>query len=495
MDKSFHKGKNKRRQVLIGIGSASVIGVTGLGAYFSLNKILNNPASNKKETYKPTEEKLLKLGIIGFGIRGEHLARSLGFATLEWKKESLKSSRKNNKDTRYQNYINQPSLNVEFKGICDLFDVRVEKAKNAFGKKVKRYRHYQDLINSNEIDAVIIATPDHWHAQMTIDAVKAGKHVYVEKCFTQTIEETYQAYDAVKESGLVFQLGHQLRHTDSYHAAKESINQGLLGEISLIQTNSNRNSPNGAWIYHIHPKANDKTVDWKYFHQKNNQSSFDADRFFRWRKYWEYGTGLFGDLMTHDFDAINQILEMGIPETVMASGGNYYWKDGREVPDVLQVSMEYPSKGFTYLYSASQANQYHRPNLIMGDDATMEIGARMNIYPDPNSKRYKDKLSSGQMDVKTPFYSSGSSKDVDAISSATTKYFANKGMLYTYRDGKRLDPTYLHLEEWLNAIRYGGTTSCNIEQAFQEAIATHMAVKSYKEKRQVKWDKVSKRII
>lgn len=486
MSKELHK-KNKRRELLIGLGSASLLSITGFGAYFTdLNKVLKKPESNKPMPVID-EEKPLRLGIIGFGIRGEQLARSLSLGI---------SKNQEQNDKQGQNANELSSLNVEFRGICDLFDIRAEKAKTVLGSKAKRYKHYQDLLDSDDIDAVIIATPDYWHAQMTIDAVNAGKHVYVEKCFTRTIEETYQAYDAVKKSGLVFQLGHQLRHTESYHAAKESIDQGLLGKISLVQTNSNRNSPNGAWIYNIHPKANAKTVDWAHF-VKNNQKPFDPDRFFRWRKYWDYGTGLFGDLMTHDFDAINQILGMGIPETVMASGGNYYWKDGREVPDVLQVSMEYPTKGFTYLYSASQANQYHRPNIIMGDEATMEIGARMHIYPDPNSKRYKDKLQNGQMDVKTPFYSSGSpeNEDLDAVSSATTKYFANKGMLYTYRNGKRLDPTYLHLEEWLNAIRYGGNTSCNIEQAFEEAITAHMAVKSYKEKRQIKWDNNLKRIV
>lgn len=478
----------KRRQVLIGLGSMSLLGIAGIGAYISN---LNNAFKSKdrKPDNSNEQEKKLRLGIIGFGVRGEQLARSSGFATSKWKREALKASKNNKNDKRYEDYINQPSLNIEFKGVCDLFDLRSEQALEAFGKGAKRYKSYRELLDSREIDAVIIATPDHWHASMTTDAVNAGKHVYVEKCFTRTIKETYDVYDAVKKSGKVFQLGHQLRHTESYHAAKDAIKKGVLGKISLIQTNSNRNSLNGAWVYDLNPKANSKTVDWEQFNLSKKRTPFNADRFFRWRKYWDYGTGLCGDLMTHDFDAINQILEMGIPEKVTASGGNYYWKDGREVPDVLQVSMEYPSKGFTYLYSATQSSAHYRPNLIMGDDATMEIGARMDIYPDPNSKKYKQKLLNGLMDTEVPFYSSEQNKDVDAVSSATTKYFANKGMLYTYRNGKRLDPTYLHIEEWIKAIRYGKTTSCNIDQAFEEAITTHMAVKSYKENRHVMWDK------
>lgn len=482
----------KRRQVLKGLGTLSVLSAAGIGTY-AVTSNSTKPNAHMSTTGKA--EQPLRLGIIGCGIRGSQLMRSSGFATSEWKNKALESAKKNEHDTRYKDHMDQPGLDIEYKGICDLFDVRAESALKAAGKGAKRFENYKDLLDSKEIDAVIIATPDHWHAQMVIDAVQAGKHVYVEKCMTRTAPEVFDVYNAVRKSGLVFQLGHQLRHTESYHAAKDVIDKGVLGKISLIQTNSNRNSPNGAWVYDIHPQANENNIDWAQFNLPGAKMPFDPDRFFRWRKFWDYGTGLFGDLMTHDFDAINQIMEMGIPETVMASGGTYYWKDGREVPDVLQVSMEYPAHGFTYHYSATQANARQRPNIIMGHDATMEIGRSMNVYPDSGSTRFKHKLKAGEMDPSVPIYSSTKRPDIDGTSSATTKYFKDKGMLYTYHNGKRLDPTYLHIREWLECIRNGGTPSCDIDQAFQEAITTHMAVKSYKEARQISWDHESQKIL
>jgi predicted dehydrogenase len=377
-----------------------------------------------------------------------------------------------------------------------LFDYRVESAAKAGGESAVRYKNYQDLLDAKNIDAVIIATPDHWHAQMILDAVKAGKHVYSEKCLTRTAQEAVEVFDTVSASGLTFQLGHQLRQTASYHAAKEVISRDMLGHISLIQTNSNRNSKNGAWVYDFHPDANANTIDWKQFERENKDRAFSLDRFFRWRKYWDYSTGLFGDLLTHDFDAINQIMSLGIPDRVMSSGGTYFWKDGREVPDVLQVVMEYPKKGLTYNYSATQANQRKRPNIIMGSDATMEIGSTMSVYPDRNSKLYREKLQSGELspDKKMFAYNSNNS-EFDGVSSATQKYFAEKGMMFTDVNGKRMNPTYLHVREWLDSIRNGTTPSCNIDQAFEEAIATHMSVSSFREQRMVRWDKDARKII
>ena len=199
--------------------------------------------------------------------------------------------------------------------------------------------------------------------------------------------------------------------------------------------------------------------------------------------------------MTHEFDAINQILALGIPESVVSSGGIYYWKDGREVPDVLQVVMEYPKRDLTYQYSATLSNQGNRPNLIMGNDATMHVGAKVDVFPDPQSRKYASKLRSGELDPNTSLieYDSDTASDVDGITSATTKYFMQKGMMYTNENGKRVDPAYLHIREWLEGIRTGAPTSCDIEQAYEEAISAHMAVEAYKTGRKVHWDEENKK--
>ena len=376
------------------------------------------------------------------------------------------------------------------------------------GNKPTRYRTYEELIAASDIDAIVIAAPDHWHAPMAIAAARAGKHVYVEKPMTHNISETYELYKTINESGIVFQVGHQHRQTQSFLTAIDAINKGSLGHISLIQTNTNRNDDNGAWQYEIHEAANPKTVDWNQFLGNAPKIPYNGEHFFRWRKWWEYGTGLSGDLLTHDFDRINCLLKMGIPKTIVASGGVYTHNDGRDVPDVFQVVMEYPEfmmttsqekgkeKGMTFMYSATLGNQYNRGTILMGHDATMELGNSMIIYADPRSTRYADWLKDGTATADVPLYSyDPRAKGLDGVTSATAKYFADKGLLFTYRDGKRVDSTHLHMREWLSCIRNGGKPSCGIEEGFQEAIAAHMGTLSLKTGRRVEWDATARKIV
>jgi predicted dehydrogenase len=488
----------KRREVIKGLGALSAAGLMAFKADllfadadidgFDLN------GYDKLTSYKAGEE--LRIGIIGFGIRGEQLVRAAGFATEGWKNSLQSATKKNPQDTRWADYVAQPDLNIKFTGVCDIYDTKAKLAIETLGSEASYYKTYKELLASTNIDAVIIATPDHMHAEMVLEATKNGKHVYVEKCLSRTAAEAVDIHRAVSASDISFQLGHQLRQTASYHAAKELISKGVLGKISLIQTNTNRNDANGAWQYNIPQDASPETIDWQQFNL-NNQHDFDTDRFFRWRKYWDYGTGLLGDLMTHEFDAINQILSLGIPESVISSGGIYYWKDGREVPDVLQVVMEYPTRDLTYQYSASLSNQGNRPNLIMGNEATMQVGAKVDVFPDPQSKKYAAKLRSGALNPNTSLveYDSNTADEVDGVSSATTKYFMQKGMMYTNENGKRVDPAYLHIREWLESIRTGTPTSCNIEEAYVEAISAHMAVEAYKTGRKVHWDEKDKKFV
>ena len=196
----------------------------------------------------------------------------------------------------------------------------------------------------SDIDAVIIAAPDHWHGPMTIEAAKHGKHVYCEKPMTWTVPETYEVVKAVKENNIIFQLGHQGRQTESYVKAKEAIDKNILGKISLIEVTTNRNSPDGAWVYDIHPDASEKNIDWKQFIGQAPWHEFSLERFFRWRCWWDYSTGLSGDLLTHEYDAMNQILGLGIPDSATSSGGIYFYKDGRTVPDVLHTIFEFSEK-------------------------------------------------------------------------------------------------------------------------------------------------------
>jgi predicted dehydrogenase len=454
----------------------------------------------------------VRLGIIGFGIRGEQLCRALGFATKEWLASMKESAEKNPNDTRLKEFLDQENLNLKITAVCDVFDVNADRVINSFStpeNKVARYATHKELVASGQVDAVIIATPDHWHAPMAIDAINAGVHVYVEKPMTHSISETYALRDAVRSNEkIVFQVGHQHRQTQSFLTAMDIINKKTLGHISLITTNTNRNDDNGAWQYDIHEKASPETIDWDMFLGNAPKVPFNKEHFFRWRKWWAYGSGLSGDLLTHDYDRINCLLKMGIPTSVMASGGIYTHRDGRNVPDVLQVNMEYPDfniggsqdagkeKGMTFIYSATLGNQFDRGTYLMGHDATMELGNMITIYADARSTRFADMIKEKRIDPNVPIYQyNPMANATDAVTSATAKYFANKGLLWTYRDGKRVDSTFLHMREWLSCIRNGGTPSCSITEGFQEAISAHMAGLSYKLGRRIEWDAAAEKII
>jgi len=450
----------------------------------------------------------IRLGIIGNGGEGEALVRSAGFAHPEWVENSRSAAERNPRNRGYATFMQQDDLNVDLVAVCDVFDVRAQRGLDASTNKIgptaenstvgaTRFLRYTDMLESPDVDAVLIATPDHWHSQMCIDAVAAGKHIYVEKAMTRTEEDTHRMYDAVKNSDIVFQLGHQQRQTESHIKAREVVDAGILGPITLVETTTNRNDPWGAWVWDIHEEGNENTIDWDQFHgPAPGTLPFDADRFFRWRKYFDYGTGLSGDLFSHEYDAINQILDLGIPKTAVSSGGIYHFKDGRDVPDTWQAVLEYPERDLTLVYSATLWNGHWRGRVFMGHDATMEVDNGLTIRAEGSSTRYEEKIDEGIIDTSRPMFTfQPGFIGLDALTSATAEYFARRGLLYTYRGGKLVNAYHLHIAEWLDVIRNGGDTSCNIERGFEEAISCHMATRSYQEKRQVEWDPVARRIV
>ncbi len=511
----------KRRDLLKGMAALPVVGALGWSVLKKQNsdKALKNKilseldikAKAPKTTGKMTGD-VIRLGIVGPGGRGRHLMRAAGFAEPSWLEDVKRSFELNPHDKRFETFLGQENLNVQFTAVCDVFDEHLDRAYHAAkagGNEPKRYKNYMDLVNDSNVDAVIIGTPDHIHAPVAIAAIKASKHVYIEKCMTHKVDEAFALRQAAMEHpDVVIQVGHQHRQTESFLTAIDIVEKNVLGHVSLIEASTNRNDDVGAWQYEINPKANANTVAWEQFLGDARKIPFNAEHLFRWRKWWAYGTGLSGDLLTHDYDRINCILKMGIPDSVTASGGIYTHRDGREVPDVMQVAMEFPDystgssqdkgkeKGMTFLYSATLGNQYWRPTKLMGHDATLELGGTLTVYPDACSSRYKDMLEKGTITAGDPMYSYDPRlKGIDAVTSATAKYFAQKGLLYTTREGKQVDSTHLHIREWISAVRNNTEVSCGMQEGFEEAISAHMATISYKTGRRVFWDKSTEKIV
>ena len=225
---------------------------------------------------------------------------------------------------------------------CDLYDGRLVTAKEKYGNTIFTTKDFQEIINRKDIDAVIVATPDHWHKDISVAAMNAGKHVYCEKPMVHDITEGAAVVEAQKKNKVVFQVGSQGMSSLGNEKAKELLAAGAIGKLNYAEGFWARNSPFGAWQYDIPADASDKTVDWKTFQHHLPDRPFDAKRFFRWRCFRDYGTGVSGDLFVHLFSSLHFITNSAGPDKVMATGGLRYWKDGREVPDILLGMFDYP---------------------------------------------------------------------------------------------------------------------------------------------------------
>src|SRR5262245_20634517 len=262
--------------------------------------------------------------------------------------------------------------NVEVIGICDIYERHKRQAKE-IAPKAEVYHDFRKLLERKDLDAVVIATPDHWHAPMAIQAMEAGKDIYLEKPMTLTIEEAREVYQTSKRTRRVVQVGPQATSKGKYWAAAEAIKKGLIGKVVLSQSSYCRHSPEGEWNYPIHPDASPQNLDWKAWLGSAPQREFSPERYFRWRKYWDYSGGVATDLFYHRLAPLLIAIGQEFPSRVSASGGIYVQKDGREVPDTYTTTIDYPS-GHTIIIAGSMCNDTRIPEVIRGTKASIHFG-------------------------------------------------------------------------------------------------------------------------
>jgi predicted dehydrogenase len=277
---------------------------------------------------------------------------------------------------------NAQANNISQAAVCDVWAVRNDVAKEATGGKADTYTDYRKLIERKDIDAVVVATVDHWHAQCSMDAMESGKHVYCEKPMTRYLGEAFKIYDVVQKTGKVFQVGSQGTSAQGWHRAAQLIKEGAIGKPIWAQGYYCRNNPKGEWNYSIREEANADTVDWKmWLGPVPKKIPFNADHFFRWRKFYPYCAGLLGDLVPHRLFPL--MLATGNPEfpkRVVCLGTKHVGTDAnfpgalvRDVPEHIELIAEFPS-GMTMVIASSTVNSKSPGFVIYGHHATLEIG-------------------------------------------------------------------------------------------------------------------------
>ena len=268
---------------------------------------------------------------------------------------------------------------VRLVAAADCYDGRLAHCKELWGSDVFTTRDYREILARKDVDAVLIATPDHWHRQAAIDAIKAGKDVYLEKPMIHVYPDGPAIIEAAHASDRILQVGSQRVSSIVYAKARQLLQSGAIGKLNMVTARWDRNSAIGAWDYSIPLDASTETCDWPRFQGTAPKHAWDAERFFQWRKWKDYGSGVAGDLFVHLFSGTHFITGSKGPTRAMATGGLRYWKDGRDVYDVLLALFDY-DEGFNLSLHVNfvDGGEESEGFLFTGSEGLMEIDGRTN---------------------------------------------------------------------------------------------------------------------
>lgn len=379
--------------------------------------------------------------------------------------------------------------NIQITAVCDLYKGRLEAANNRWGGKLFMTNDYMELLKRTDVDAVIIGTPDHWHMPISIAALNAGKHVYCEKPMVHSVGQGQKVIDAWKKSGKIMMVGSQGLSSLGNEKARELLANGVIGDLNYAEGFWARHSPEGAWQYKIPADASTQTVSWDRY-EIDKKHAFDPLRFFRWRNYLDYGTGMSGDLFVHLFSSLHFITNSLGPTKIAALGGLRYWKDGRDVPDVLLGSFDYPQSpqhpGFDLslrcnFVDGTSGTTYLR---LVGSKGSMdvkweEVVVRFNDNPESDDPFMKDKAKE-----------SAASTTMEA----RKRILPPREMTYKAEDGYK-GAHYDHFGNLFRAIREGGTVVEDPIFAFRACAPALLCNDSYFQNKFMLWDPINMKLM
>ena len=277
---------------------------------------------------------------------------------------------------------------VKLVAVADCYQGRLTHSKEMWGDDILTTRDYQEILARSDVDAVIVATPDHWHKKAAIDAMKAGKDVYCEKPMVHQHADGPEMIEAARATNRIIQIGSQRVSSAIYAKAKELLAAGAIGQLNMVTARWDRNSAMGAWNYTVPMDASPETCDWTRFLGTAPKIPFNAEHFFQWRKWKAYGTGVAGDLFVHLFSGTHFITGAKGPTRAMATGGLRFWKDGRDAPDVMLALFDYP-EGFNLSLRVNfvDGGEESEGLIFTGSEGTMEIaGNSVSVNRSPREK-------------------------------------------------------------------------------------------------------------
>jgi len=404
---------------------------------------------------RPAPSDRVTVGFIGTGARGQELMQAV-----------------------------QQHKQAEIVAICDAYKGRIERALDRTGNRAKVYKTYPGLLADKSIDAVVIATPDHWHKQILLDAVRAGKDVYCEKPLTYRTADGLEIIKAAKAKERIVQVGSQGVSSDIGIKAKEIIQAGKIGKVTLIRADYNRNTASGAWIYPIPPDASPQTVDWEMFLGPAPKRPFSLERFFRWRCFQDYSGGIATDLFVHLCTTVHFLMNAKVPSRVMAMGELYRWTKDRDVPDTLNAILEYP-EGFSTSLSSTFNNELSAEGSfqILGTEGSLTIGGGgLMLYPDNSVEDNRWIVESWSKSLEDAYY-----RDPKVIQ---TEVEAGKRPRKQpeHIQTDSAEATMLHFGHFFDSIRSRQPYWEDAVAGHHAAACAHMVNKSAREHRLVEWD-------